>query len=79
MQSEECAGCCCVVHEPRQTGRVVMHGMTSHVSRGSRAQGNWDPPHFEPEPYPVRDTASEAEAEANGKPQWIGRVSAKQV
>jgi len=41
-------------------------------------EGNWDPPRFEPEPYPVRDTAADAEAEANGKPMWIGRVCAKQ-
>ena len=26
-------------------------------------EGNWDPPRFEPEPYPVRDTGADAEAE----------------
>ena len=41
-------------------------------------EGHWEPPHFEPEPYPVRDTAPEAEAAAEGKPVWIGRVCAKQ-
>jgi len=42
-------------------------------------EGKWDPPNFEPEPYPVRDCAAEGEASANAKPLWIGRVCAKQV
>jgi len=41
-------------------------------------EGKWEPPNFEPEPYPVRDCAAEAESETNAKPLWIGRVSAKQ-